>query len=94
MQTTTTAAPAAVTTSHEKPAVPPAPTIFPCAWFDVRQELPDDESTVLVGLANGEAFLGYSLAGSWYSVEGFVFEGDVAVHFWADIPQQPKRADS
>ena len=59
-------------------------------WHDARQELPDDELTVMVALANGEVWLGFHTEEDWRQVSAETF--DQRVTYWADLPTAPKQS--
>ena len=59
-------------------------------WHDARQELPDDEITVMVALANGEVWLGFHTEEDWRQVSADEF--DQRVTHWADLPAAPKQS--
>ena len=58
-------------------------------WRDARVELPDDETTVMVALANGEVWLGFHVEDLWHNVDTFPFAHRVT--HWADLPVAPKQ---
>lgn len=63
-----------------------APTV---CWTDALAELPDDETTVLLALEDGEVCLGYHLGEGWcYETSETV--GRPVTH-WAEVPAAPQR---
>lgn len=57
-------------------------------WVDSRKELPDDDITVLVALADGEVWTGFHDAGQWRYVSADPIESEVT--HWASFPEPPK----
>jgi hypothetical protein len=60
-------------------------------WIDAGKELPDDETTVLIALSDGEIWTGFHNDGKWHFVSSDeVDQGDGAsVTHWADFPNPP-----
>lgn len=56
-------------------------------WVDPAEDLPDDDITVLLALADGEVWTGYLDAGAWRFVSGDPVE--VHVSWWASFPDPP-----
>ncbi len=61
-------------------------------WINVNDEMPDDESTVVIfgspigtGSADYDVWLGYHDADGWFSVEG----SQMIVTHWQDMPEPP-----
>lgn len=60
-------------------------------WVSVESELPDDDTTVLIALSDGEVWTGFLDAGDWRFVCGELVdqgEGTRVLH-WADYPEPP-----
>jgi hypothetical protein len=55
-------------------------------WIDVKKELPDDETTVLVALFNGEIWLGFKDGDTWREVSADPLP---KVTHWANLPEHP-----
>ena len=51
--------------THENPNLPSAPPSCSVRWVDAHKELPDDEMTVLVALADGEVWTGFHEDNQW-----------------------------
>ena len=58
------------------------------AWKSTADELPDDETTVLVALEDGEVWPAYHYAGSWIYVTGDPISASRVTH-WMDMPEHP-----
>jgi hypothetical protein len=62
------------------------------SWMDPREELPDDEITVLLALADGEVELGYhdaEVPNGWaYAHSGMAMRNHHVTH-WAHVPAHP-----
>jgi hypothetical protein len=60
-------------------------------WIPVEASLPDDESTVLMALSDGEVWTGFRDAGDWRFVSAaLVDESDgTRVTHWAEFPDPP-----
>ena len=60
-------------------------------WICASVQLPDDETTVLIALSDGEVWTGYMEAGQWFFVSGdLVDQGSgTRVCCWADFPEPP-----
>lgn len=56
-------------------------------WHDTRAELPDDETTVLLALGDGQVEPGFHEAGEWHFLSGGTV--DIAVEYWAHYPIHP-----
>ena len=56
-------------------------------WVNAALELPDDEETVLMALADGEIWTGFHDAGQWRFVSGEACEAEVK--WWAHFPEPP-----
>lgn len=56
-------------------------------WKDASDELPDDDMTVLVALADGEVWTGFLDAGRWCYTSGDPIYNPV--RYWADFPDPP-----
>lgn len=56
-------------------------------WKKVSDELPDDDVTVLIALADGDVFTGFLDAGDWRYVSADLI--DVPVTHWANFPYPP-----
>lgn len=56
-------------------------------WRRPADELPDDEMTVLLALADGEVWTGFHDAGSWRFVSADLIETEVL--WWAHFPAPP-----
>lgn len=56
-------------------------------WVNAANELPDDEMTVLVALADGEVWTGFHLDGTWRFVSGEEISSQVT--WWANFPEPP-----
>lgn len=56
-------------------------------WHRVADELPDDETTVLIHCPaeNEPVWLGYHEDGCWYTADGVA----VRVTAWAEMPEGP-----
>lgn len=59
-------------------------------WIDAKKELPDDDLTVLISMADGEVWTGYFDNGLWRFVSGD--PAGVTVTHWMDFPEPPKDA--
>lgn len=55
-------------------------------WIAVDDELPDDDTTVLVAFSDAPPWLGWHEAGEWFGVGGEVMDG---VTHWAACPEGP-----
>jgi hypothetical protein len=59
-------------------------------WIATATQLPDDETAVLIALADGEVWTGYVMAGEWF------YQSDdpigVEVTHWMDFPAPPQGA--
>lgn len=55
-------------------------------WHDVREEMPDDDITVLIQSAHGNepVWLGWHDEDGWHSLDA---EPIKRVSFWADVPE-------
>ena len=58
------------------------------AWISAAEELPDDDTTVLIALDDGEVWTGYHDAGEWLYVSGDQMEATVT--HWQHLPEPPK----
>lgn len=60
-------------------------------WIDASKKLPDDETTVLIALSDGEVWTGFHEDGQWRFVcAELVDQGDgTTVTHWAHIPEHP-----
>ena len=59
-------------------------------WIDVTQELPDDDTTVLITLDDGEVWTGYMDGDSgWTYVSGDPLQSRVT--HWMHLPEPPVR---
>jgi hypothetical protein len=60
-------------------------------WKDAKEELPDEDLTVLMALSDGEVWTGFLDAGEWRFVSADpVDQGDgTCVTHWADLPPHP-----
>lgn len=56
-------------------------------WFRVDNQLPDDETTVLVCDSDGDIELGYHRGGGWYTTQDIPI---ISVLYWADLPEVPQ----
>jgi len=58
-------------------------------WVSILDDLPDDETTVLVSLSNGEVDTGYIDAGIWRKDNDAPFDlyANIQVTHWADFPR-------
>lgn len=59
----------------------------PTIWNRVEDQLPDDEATVLIALADGEVWTGFLDAGEWRYVSADLVEARVT--HWAHFPNPP-----
>ncbi len=57
-------------------------------WIDTKDELPDDDRTVLVANVLGEVWMAYREAGIWRSTDGL--ELIAPVTDWAELPADPR----
>lgn len=57
-------------------------------WHDPAALLPDDETTVLVAIEDGEVWTGFLDAGRWRYVSADAIEARVL--WWAHFPAPPK----
>lgn len=62
-------------------------------WVDASKTLPDDESTVLIALSDGEVWTGFNEAGEWRMVdaEPVGLRRGLRVTHWADLPDHPAK---
>ena len=74
-------------TTHENPNLPSAPPSCSVRWVDAHKELPDDEMTVLVALADGEVWTGFHEDNQWRFVSADMIEAEVM--YWAEFPEPP-----
>ena len=58
-------------------------------WFDAAVQLPDDETTVLIALDDGEVWTGYVEGDQWLYVTGDPMEAKVT--HWQHLPCPPLR---
>ena len=58
-------------------------------WFDAAVQLPDDETTVLIALDDGEVWTGYVDGDQWLYVTGDPMEAKVT--HWQHLPCPPLR---
>ena len=58
-------------------------------WIDTKQQLPDDETTVLIALDDGEVWTGYIDGEEWHYVSGDTMASKVT--HWQDLPEPPPR---
>ncbi len=56
-------------------------------WVDATLELPDDDTTVLLALEDGEVWTGFRDAGAWCYVTADPVESTVT--HWAAFPAPP-----
>jgi hypothetical protein len=56
-------------------------------WFDAAVQLPDDETTVLISLDDGEVWTGYVDGDQWLYVSGDPMEAKVT--HWQHLPCPP-----
>jgi hypothetical protein len=56
-------------------------------WKRCADELPDDDMTVLLALADGEVWTGFRDAGKWRYVSADLIE--IEVTDWMDFPAPP-----
>jgi hypothetical protein len=62
-------------------------------WFPVSEKLPDDDTTVMIALSNGEVWMGFRDAGLWRDTSAMLVgdeEGDQNVTHWAHVPAHPE----
>jgi len=57
---------------------------------DATVELPDEDITVLVALADGEVWTGFRDAGEWRYVSADLIEARVT--HWAEFPEPPTQS--
>lgn len=60
------------------------------AWKRCADELPDEDTTVLIALEDGEVWTGFLDAGVWRYVSADPV--DVKVTHWMDFPEPPTEA--
>lgn len=60
-----------------------------CLWHNAKLSLPDDETTVLVCMEDGEVWTGFRDAGVWRYVSAELVE--TTVTHWAEFPEPPTR---
>lgn len=63
---------------------PPQPVTI--HWIDVRDHLPDDETTVLVADRNGEVWQAWHEGHAWLEMTAGRLVG---ITHWADLPEPP-----
>ena len=56
-------------------------------WFDAAVQLPDDDTTVLIRMDDGEVWTGYVDAGQWLNVSGYAMSAQVT--HWMHLPALP-----
>jgi len=56
-------------------------------WNDAEVSLPDDETTVLVALADGDVWMGFRDGDDWRDVSAELIEEEV--EWWAELPAHP-----
>lgn len=61
---------------------------FAGEWKLAAEETPDDNTTVLVGFADGEVDLGYLDAGTWRAQHNDKFDPQPVL--WAHTPEVPE----
>ena len=68
-----------------------SPTPGSVIWIDPKAEMPDDETTVLIALSDGEVWTGHHADGMWLFCEGSpVDQGEgTSVEWWAEFPLPP-----
>lgn len=73
----------AKSTQRERPVSPPTKREI---WLiDVRDHLPDDETTVMVQCANGEFFQAWHMENDWREFGSATLLAGVT--HWADLPE-------
>jgi len=75
--------------NHSKSSTPAA--CDSVIWISPKVEMPDDETTVLIALSDGEVWTGYHADGMWLFCEGSpIDQGDgTFVEWWAEFPLPP-----
>ena len=63
------------------------PYVRTITWMEAKVELPDDDITVLIALADGEVWTGFRDAGEWRFVTADLIESKVV--WWAHFPNPP-----
>jgi len=56
-------------------------------WIDASQQLPDDETTVLIALDDGEVWTGYHEGDQWFYVSADPLGARVT--HWMELPEPP-----
>jgi hypothetical protein len=61
-------------------------------WKSPREEMPDDEITVLLVLDDGEVWTGFRDGDDWRYLSADAIEGEVL--WWADMPMTPMEQEA
>jgi hypothetical protein len=70
--------------SHTAPTPPQPRQLF---WIDVRDHMPDDETTVLVAMPDGEITTAWHADDCWREAASATLIKTVT--HWADLPEPP-----
>jgi hypothetical protein len=57
-------------------------------WIKCSDQLPDDETTVLIALADKDVYVGFRWQGEWLYLDGMPLSAGMVTH-WAHLPAHP-----
>lgn len=60
-------------------------------WTRCSDQLPDDDTTVLIAMADGEVWVGYMDEGAWFYASSDPC--GVEVTHWCDLPEHPEECN-